>query len=131
MDAVSYLGFFKEDLSLCDDGFYWLFFDSGIDFHFDEEKISQISCYISTTTPYREFEIPIFTNYTNKELTKERIENLLGKPSVFGGGNKSQIFGLIPVWIKYQYDSFDINFEFYSEENLLKSIFLINAKAEN
>ena len=129
LDAVSYLGFFNEEPSLYDDSFYWLFIDSGVDFNFDEEQISQISCYISADTPYKNFENPIFKNYANKELTKEKIENLLGKPTVFGGGHTSEIFGLIPSWIKYQYDGFDINFEFYSKKNFLKSMFLINNKA--
>ncbi len=88
------------------------FKESGFGFHFMKDKLvcihfhSEIDC-----TDYAIYKHPLPMGICF-EQSKSELVNMFGKPDAEGGGNKSDFFGEIPVWLKYRKNKYTIQIQF-------------------
>lgn len=103
------------------DRIYYSFFQSGILFLLEKEKVSQICFFITPSEGFSTYigELPISGGATENDII-----TALGEPSSTGGGKSDMLLGYIERWIKYDKDDYALHIEF-NQSALLSKVSLL------
>ncbi len=124
----SYLECFNEEIIINDNinkdegGYFIEFHNYGISFFFDKEhRLVTIHLFSKGKDNFDQFsgKIPFKIEF---DMTEKGVIDILGQPSIHGGGGKSTFWGTVPYWIRYDFNEYSLHFKFKKNK---KSIELI------
>ncbi|MQL50686.1 hypothetical protein GEA64_23240 [Photorhabdus khanii] len=112
------------DKDVLGDRIYYSFLQSGVLFLLENDRVNQISFFIKSVESFAKYEgeLPIDVELNNNETS---IINILGLPSLSGGGKSDMLFGYINRWIKYDKGQYELHFEFDKTDLLCKVSLMI------
>lgn len=102
---------------------YYSFFNSGVLFLLENERVNQISFYIQEDEGFSIYkgELPVPRNGQESEIIQ-----WLGLPSSSGGGKLDKLIGYINRWIKYEKDSYAFHLQFDQNDLLCRVSLMLN-----
>jgi len=103
---------------------YYSYFKLGVLFLLENEKVEQIMLYIKSAEGFSAYrgELPVPASKTEAEII-----DILGCPTLSGGGTTDMLLGYANRWIKYERASYALHLQFDSS-NILCRITLLNNK---
>ena len=126
LDAIVEIGEgFVESKSPLDNDYYFQFFTKGVSFNFSDDRLKMIVLYLKKEGMYSEFSGKIFEEQT-KEIYHSDVISFFDKPYIAGGGETSTLLGYIKPWIKYNFLTFSIMFDFIGKGKKLATIYLFS-----
>jgi len=94
---------------------YYSFLNTGILFLLENEILEQVTFYAKQDEGFSEYkgELPVSVNASEHESIQ-----ILGNPSVSGGGKVDMLMGYIDRWIKYEKEDYTLHLQFNQNDNL-------------
>ena len=105
----------KIEEGVLGDRSYYSFLHSGALFLLESEVVDQITFYAKQGEGFSEYrgELPVSINSSEHEAVQ-----MLGHPSVSGGGKMDALMGYIDRWIKYEKEGYALHLQFNQNDNL-------------
>lgn len=105
---------------------YFYSFDDGLSLLLEDEKVSAIHLYCTENEDgYSSYKGWIGDKLNNNELSPTEIINLMGKPTLKGGGEKGFLGKVAPTWLRYDFNDHVIHFTFSSSLRCIEMITLM------
>jgi len=137
MTILNWAGKHLSDIE--DDELYKRYFDSinlekGIDILFkfntdlgidiillEDHTIKAIHLYSGSQAEITQFtdDLPFDLNFSDSQF---QTQQLLGKPSLSGGGDFSFLYGTAPIWDKYAFKNYSLHLQFSESLNRIELI---------
>ena len=96
---------------------YYAFVLSGIEIGFRENVLNHVHFYFNDDDGYGRYKDKLISDI-GAGWNKKDVIRALGEPLQEGGGNVDMLLGNIDLWIKYQYQNYDLNFQFKLDNTL-------------
>ena len=108
---------------------YYSFTHSGIEIGFRKNVLNHIHFYFTKNEGYDDYKGKLISNIC-KGWNEEKIRNVLGTPSLTGGGKEDVLLGYINRWIKYEKDNYALHFQF-NQNDKLSRVTLMKSNSSN
>lgn len=99
---------------------YYKFYKSGFEIGFREDLLSHIHFYFYEEEGYSPFVGSLISNVKGG-VSRRKIIQLLGKPSISGEGKIDMLIGYINAWLKYKKERYSLHLQFNENDNLCRA----------